>query len=141
MHESVRRLIDRMVSDLLAETRERIAAAAPRSAGDIRALGKPAASFSSGMRAHLRDLKAFLFKRMYRHIRVNRMTNRARRVVGDLFAVYLEDPGALPEEWRAQAAALDVVARARLVADYIAGMTDRFALTEHNRLFDATVPS
>ncbi len=141
MHESVRRLIDMMVSDLLSETRARLDAAKPAKADDIRALGRPTAAFSSEMRARLRDLKSFLFKRMYRHFRVNRMTGRARQVVKDLFSVYVTEPEALPEQWRAQAAAIDTVPRARLVADYIAGMTDRFALQEHKRLFDATIPS
>jgi dGTPase len=141
VHESVRRLIDLMVSDLVAETRARIAAAKPASVEDIRGLGRPAVSFSAAMRNHLRDLKAFLFKRMYRHFRVNRMTGRARHVVRELFAIYVNEPAALPEPWRAPATAAETGARARLVADYIAGMTDRFALNEHKRLFDETIPS
>jgi dGTPase len=89
------------------------------------------------MDARNRALKSFLFERMYRHFKVNRMTSKARRVVTDLFALLLEEPDCLPSLWREKAeAASDQTARARLVADYIAGMTDRFAHDEHRRLFD-----
>jgi dGTPase len=81
-------------------------------------------------------LKGFLFERMYRHYRVNRMTSKARRVVSELFGLFLSDPGCLPSSWRSRAEALEDTARARLVVDYIAGMTDRYALDEHRRLFD-----
>jgi dGTPase len=73
---------------------------------------------------------------MYRHYRVNRMASKARRVVGDLFALFFDEPECLPSDWRARASATDGVVRARHVSDYIAGMTDRFALEEHARLFD-----
>ena len=136
MHETIRRLIDRMVNDLLAETRRRIAESAPESARDVRRLGRPLVAFSEAMRDNDRALKRFLFARMYRHYRVNRMTGKVRRVVRELFAQYLADPSCLPEEWRESASGTDETRRARLVADYIAGMTDRYALEEHRRLFD-----
>jgi dGTPase len=83
------------------------------------------------------DLKSFLFERMYRHFKVNRMTSKARRVVVDLFTLLLAEPECLPTEWRARAEAADGdTPRARLVCDYVAGMTDRYALHEHRRLFD-----
>ncbi|MFQ5775187.1 MAG: deoxyguanosinetriphosphate triphosphohydrolase [Kiloniellaceae bacterium] len=135
IHESVRRLIDRMVNDLLDETRRRLAEAAPKNAGDIRALGQPVVAFSAAMRQNDRALKAFLFERMYRHERVNRMTDRARRIVRDLFGLYLARPAHLPREWLSEAEGRDETARARLIADYIAGMTDRFALEEHRKFF------
>jgi dGTPase len=87
------------------------------------------------MRNHDRSLKRFLFERMYRHYRVNRMSSKARRVVRELFQLFLAEPECLPGEWRALAGG-SAAERARLVADYLAGMTDRFALDEHRRLFD-----
>jgi len=136
IHESIRRLIDRMVADLVAETRRRLQEAAPRSVEDIRALGAPVVAFSDRMAAHDTALKGFLRDHMYRHYRVNRMASKARRVVHEMFALYMSEPDCLPTEWRLQAESADTPQRARLVADFIAGMTDRFALLEHERLFD-----
>ncbi len=134
IHESVRRMIDRMVGDVIAETRRRIAAAAPRDAGDIRRLDHEIAAFSPEMRGHDLGLKRFLFRRMYRHPRVNAMTDRARLVVADLFAWHLADPDRLPADWRLGADGPGGGGTARLVADYIAGMTDKFALEIHQRM-------
>ncbi|MGE0093472.1 MAG: deoxyguanosinetriphosphate triphosphohydrolase [Alphaproteobacteria bacterium] len=131
IHESIRRLINLMVSDLMVETRRRLEEAKPRTVEDIRAQRRPMVAFSAEMETHNRALKAFLFKRMYRHERVNQMTDHAREVVRDLFLVYMGDP---PPPVLRQAAGGDLRARARAVADYIAGMTDRFALDEHKRL-------
>jgi len=136
VHESIRRLIDRMASDLLAETRRRIADGRVRRAADVRALGTATVAFSDTMRANDRALKAFLFERMYRHYRVNRMSSKARRIVQELFRLLHQEPQCLPTEWRQQAEEPGTPATARVVADYIAGMTDRFALDEHARLFD-----
>jgi dGTPase len=135
-HEAVRRLINLMVSDLLAETRRRIAALKPDSADAVRRLDRPLVAFSDAMLANDRALKSFLFERMYRHYRVNRMTSKARRVVQDLFGLLFAEPQTLPTEWQRQAGAPNTPETARVVADYIAGMTDRFALDEHRRLFD-----
>ena len=88
------------------------------------------------MRDNDRALKRFLYERMYRHYRVNRMSSKARRVVRELFQLFLAEPDCLPSEWRAAASAATRPRRARIVADYLAGMTDRFALDEHRRLFD-----
>ena len=135
IHESIRRMIDRMVRDLVGETRSRLADSRVKSADDVRALGRPVAAFSERMRDNDGALKRFLFERMYRHYRVNRMSHKARRVVRELFRLFVAEPDCLPSEWRA-AAAGDAAASARTVADYLAGMTDRFALDEHRRLFD-----
>jgi len=135
-HEAVRRLINLMVSDLLEETRRRIAAHRPASAQAVRRLPQPLVAFSESMQANDRALKRFLFERMYRHYRVNRMTSKARRVVQELFALLHAEPQTLPTEWQRLAGAPASPATARVVADYIAGMTDRFALDEHRRLFD-----
>jgi len=136
IHESIRRMIDRMVRDMVGETRARLADANVKSADEVRALGRPVAAFSEAMRDNDRALKRFLYERMYRHYRVNRMSHKARRVVRELFQLFTAEPECLPSEWRAAAAGADASASARIVADYLAGMTDRFALDEHRRLFD-----
>jgi dGTPase len=137
IHESIRRLIDRMVSDLIGESRKRLRDSGARSADEVRALAVPVIAFSDEMRHNDRALKEFLFERMYRHYRVNRMSSRARRVIHDLFRLYLAEPQFLPREWRELAAGPDEPQTARVAADYLAGMTDRFALDEHHRLFDS----
>jgi dGTPase len=136
IHESIRRLIDRMVGDLIGETSRRLGHIAPGSADEVRALNAPIVDFSDEMRRNDRALKAFLFERMYRHHRVKRMSSKAHRVVHDLFALYLAEPQFLPHEWRELAAGPNEPSTARIAADYLAGMTDRFALDEHHRLFD-----
>ena len=136
VHESIRRIIDRMVTDLTTESRRRLSAARVKSVADIRAQSGPIIGFSDDMRAHDRALKAFLFEHMYRHYRVNRMASKARRIVGELFSLLLDEPQCLPTEWRQQADGVATPGTARIVADYIAGMTDRYALDEHYRLFD-----
>ncbi len=138
IHEAVRRLIDRMVRDLLAETRRRLVEAQPRSAAEIRALGRPIAAFSAAIEAAQREIKTFLFAHMYRHQKVNRMTAHAAEVVRDLFGRYRADPTLLPDPWR-KAASGPEAKQARVIADYIAGMTDNYALDEHGRLFSAAV--
>jgi dGTPase len=136
IHESIRRLIDRMVGDLIGETSRRLDHIAPGSVDEVRALNAPIVDFSDEMRRNDRALKEFLFERMYRHHRVKRMSSKAHRVVHDLFALYLAEPQRLPREWRELAAGPAQPSTARVAADYLAGMTDRFALDEHNRLFD-----
>jgi dGTPase len=140
IHEAIRRLIDHMVDDLIAETRRRLAASRVASAAEVRALQASVVAFSAEMRNNDRALKEFLFERMYRHYRVNRMSSKARRVVHDLFGLYLAEPECLPGEWRGLAEGPDDPRTARVAADYIAGMTDRYALDEHHRLFDTYMP-
>ena len=139
IHESIRRLIDRMVRDLVAETRGRLARSGVRTVEEVRRLGEPIAGFSPQMRNHDRVLKRFLSERMYRHYRVNRMSSKARRVVRELFQLFLGEPECLPSEWRALTGGKEPET-ARIIADYLAGMTDRFALDEHRRLFDTYAP-
>ncbi len=136
INETTRRLIDRMIRDVLAESRRRLSALAPSSVEAIRGHDAAVVAFSSEMAAADRRLKEFLFERMYRHYRVNRMTSKARRVVRELFELLFREPDCLPQDWRERARNADERRRARLVADYIAGMTDRFALLEHRRLLD-----
>lgn len=136
IHEAVRTMIGLMIEDLIEETRVRIAELKPASAADVRHLGQPLVSFSETMVANDRALKKFLFPNMYHHFLVNRMTSKARRVVRDLFNLLHAEPGCLPPEWHRQCDGPRTAKTARVVADYIAGMTDRFALDEHRRLFD-----
>lgn len=136
IHETVRRMIGLMIGDMIEETRRRLADFRPKSADDVRRLGQPLVAFSDGMKANDRALKEFLFPNMYRHFLVNRMTSKARRVVKDLFTLLHAEPGCLPPDWRRQCDGAGTPKTARVVADYIAGMTDRFALDEYRRLFD-----
>jgi dGTPase len=139
IHEAIRRVIDRMVRDLIAETRRKLAVSRVKTVDEVRRLGEPVAAFSPAMRNHDRALKRFLHERMYRHYRVNRMSSKARRVVRELFQLFLAEPECLPGEWRSLTGG-NKVETARVVADYLAGMTDRFALDEHRRLFDTYAP-
>lgn len=135
--ELVRRMITRMIEDVVAETGCRLALRRPGSADDVRRAGAPMVGFSPAMAAAEAAIKAFLFQRMYRHPRVMRIMGKAETVLGDLFARYADNAATMPAEWR-DALPADAHGRARRIADFIAGMTDRYALSEHTRLFDAT---
>ena len=134
-HEALRRVFGVMVEDVIAIARTRLAAARPQSADEIRHLGKPMIRFSKKLYMELKAIRGFLFQRMYRAPSVMRERARVTRVIEDLFPLYLRRPELLPPEWRADvAAAGSETELARLVLDYVAGMTDRFALREHARL-------
>ena len=133
--EAVRRMIGAMVGDVLAQTRARAAAAGVASPADVRALGHALVAFSATMGQDLARLRAFLHERMYRHWRVNRTRSQARRLLAEMFDLFLAEPDVLPAEWFERQRGLDAAARARVVCDYIAGMTDRYAIEEHRRLF------
>ncbi|WP_343716888.1 deoxyguanosinetriphosphate triphosphohydrolase [Inquilinus sp.] len=135
IHETVRRVIDQMVTDLLAESRRRLSELAPVSVEAIRAAPLPVIAFSDSVAADLAVVRGFMFREVYRHYLVNRETSKARRVVRDLFGLFTAEPNTLPTDWRRQADAAGPSGLPRLVADYIAGMTDRYALLEHQRLF------
>jgi len=136
-HEALRRVFGIMVEDVLANSAAALRAAGPESMAEVQALDGPVIRFADGLAEDLADIKAFLFANMYRHYRVKRMRQKAVRVVQELFQIFMEDPGILPDEWREIArTAADETLRARIVADYIAGMTDRFALQEHRILTD-----
>ena len=136
-HEALRRVFGRLVEDVVAESRRRLQEAAPASYDALRRLPGPVVAFSDPIAAAVLQIKRFLFERMYRHYRVRRMRVKATRVVHELFAILTADIALMPDEWAAEAAAApDEAARARIVADYIAGMTDRFALEEHRILTD-----
>ena len=131
VHETIRRMIDALVTDLLAESARRIAVAVPRCLADVHAA--PALiAFTETMQAENRALKGFLRDHLYQHYQVLRMTAKARRIIRDLFSAFVEDPRLLPPQYQQMAAAQSV---ARAAADYIAGMTDRYSMKEHRRLF------
>jgi dGTPase len=135
LYETTRRLITALIDDATAETRRRLEVVAPISADDVRRAGHPVVAFSTPMSRDLDELRAFLAARVYRHARIARIMRDAESVIDDLFGLYLLRPDALPAEWRDQAPSQGY---ARYVCDFIAGMTDRYALAEHRRLFDAT---
>lgn len=143
IHETVRRMINRLVVDLIETTRARIAEAAPRTIDDVRTQRTGLVGFSPEIRERNLELKRFLRTQLYRHYRVHRMTAKAQRVVRELFVAFMDDPGLLPPEHQGLARqaeeAQGLGGRARAVADYIAGMTDRYAIAEYGRLFDPQV--
>lgn len=138
VHETLRRLIGAMIEDVMAETRARLDALRPGSVAGVRAAGRRLVTFSPEVAAEERTLKDFLRTRMYRHPRIERVMADAAGVVADLFARYMADTAALPDDWRGAVTGAAEEARARRICDFVAGMTDRFALQEHRRLFDAT---
>ncbi|MFT3760838.1 deoxyguanosinetriphosphate triphosphohydrolase [Thauera sp.] len=130
INETVRRMIHLMVIDLLEQTRTNIAAAGVASLDDVHAAPRLVA-YSEALQPRLRELKLFLRERLYRHYQVLRMTNKARRIIGELFAAFMDDPHILPPQYQVMARE----DKPRAIADYIAGMTDRYAMKEHRRLF------
>jgi dGTPase len=138
VHELGRRLITQMIEDVIAETNGRLQALAPHSADDVRYADRQVVGFSAEMAAADRAIKGFLYPRMYRHPRVMRIMGDAESVVYALFARYIEKPDDMPAEWAHTLDAGDEPGRPRRTADFIAGMTDRYALIEHGRLFDST---
>jgi dGTPase len=136
VHETVRRVISAMVQDVLAETKRKISQVKPKTADAAREAGEVIVKFSPQMRENNRILQQFLSQRMYTHPRVMDIMSRAQRVIGDLFHAYVTDEQLLPRDWRDLAGANDQRHTARQVCDFIAGMTDRYALDQHKRLFD-----
>jgi len=136
VHETVRRIISTMVEDVLARTRRNVERLKPQSAAEVRALGRPLVEFSAQMREDLRILQLFLKRHMYHHPRVQDAMARARRILRDLFAAYMNDPQLMPADWRETSLAHDASGFPRQVCDFIAGMTDRYAMMEHRKLFD-----
>ena len=130
VHETVRRMIGTLVSDLIAQTRENIAAIAPTSLAEVRT-APPLAAFSEDIRREQHELKQFLRSQLYQHYQVSRMTAKAQRIVRELFEAFMETPRLLPAQYQEKAKA----EKARAIADYIAGMTDRYAIKEYRRLF------
>jgi dGTPase len=127
-----------MVQDVLEETERRLAILKPKTPDDIRNAMENMAAFSDILRPQVAAVKAFLFENVYRHAQVMRVRHKMSRVVKDLFDAFFNDPGCLPMEWQEKLSAESAgpAGKTRIVLDYVAGMTDRFALLEHQRLFD-----
>jgi dGTPase len=140
VYEILRRMINHLVTDLIDSSAARLGASAVRSIAEVRSYPGPLVGFSDRTRELNYTLKTFLREHVYKHYKVRRMTAKARRVVRELFDVFFNDPTLMPDEHKATGSRLELVqgpaGRARAVADYIAGMTDRYAILEHRRLFD-----
>jgi dGTPase len=140
VYEILRRMINHLVTDLIDSSAARLGASGVRSIAEVRSYPGPLIGFSDGTRESNYTLKTFLREQVYKHYKVRRMTAKARRVVRELFDAFFNDPGLMPDEHKATGSRLELVqgpaGRARAVADYIAGMTDRYAILEHRRLFD-----
>jgi dGTPase len=137
-HELMRRLITRMIEDVIAESRRRIVELAPNSPDAVRNAGRPVVGFSAAMAEADRAIKDFLLPRLYRHARIMRIMGEAEEVVRRLFTHYVATPGDLPADWLSGIDRADARSRALRIADFIAGMTDRYAMVEHTRIFGAT---
>ena len=135
-HETIRRLISRMVSDLTAETRRRLDIHKPETADDVRNMSYALVGFSSEMETHQQALKAFLSERMYTHFEVNRAMSKARRIISNLFEAFYAEADLLPLEWQLLCDGPRSDKTARVICDYIAGMTDRYAMEEHQRVVE-----
>jgi len=138
IHELTRRVITRFVEDVVGEGQKRLDALDPGTAEDIREAGRPMVCFSGRLKEADEAIKGFLYPHMYRHPRVMEVRRQADSIVRDLFQRFMREPDTMPEEWRLEQPLPDEQKLARRVSDYIAGMTDRFALLEHQRLFDVT---
>jgi dGTPase len=133
-HEALRRVFGAMVEDVIAESRRRLAELDPASATAVRRAGRGVVGFSGAMEAQLKEIRAFFFTHMYRHWKVRRMRRKAGQIIREMFAIFMEDPGMLPEDWQHWAAKGGDSQKAWVIADYIAGMTDRYALQEFGKL-------
>ena len=142
VHEIVRRQITAMVEDVILTSQENLAVLEPGDQQDIRGAGRAMVAFSDAMREKERAIKAFLFSHMYRAPSVVKVREEAKQVIRDLFVAYFSGDAPMPDEWgrdwQETARKLDEAKRARLVCDFLAGMTDRYAILQHRRLFDAT---
>jgi len=140
VYEILRRMINRLVTDLVDTSAAQVRSSGVQSAAEVRARAAPLIGFSDSTGAANHALKSFLRERVYKHYKVQRMTSKARRLVTQMFEAFVGEPGLMPEEHSVTAARLEAdlgpAGRARAVADYIAGMTDRYAILEHRRLFD-----
>ncbi len=137
-YEITRRMITAMIADCVSHSRSRLADLAPATADDIRGAPRAVVAFSPSMAEAIGALRSFLFAHLYRHPWVMGVMTRAERIVGDLFECYISDPDAMPPEWEQASRNLSLRRQARLVADFVSGQTDRYAMAEHRRLFDAT---
>ncbi|HOO82197.1 MAG TPA: deoxyguanosinetriphosphate triphosphohydrolase, partial [Alphaproteobacteria bacterium] len=140
VQEMIREMIGAMVEDVLEETESRLQDSNPQSPDDIRAAGRQMVAFSEDMREKVDELRGFLFERMYHHYTMNRIHLKVERIICDLFTAFTKNYEVLPNNWQRRVREAGGIEneqiRVRIVADYIAGMTDRYAIREHERLFD-----
>jgi dGTPase len=140
IYEVIREMIGAMVADVMEETQKRLRALNPQGPDDVRRAGHAMVAFSAGMQGRVDGLRAFLWERMYRHYTVRRMRLKVSRIVQDLYDAFTTQYQLMPENWQRRleeaGGPADPIAHARIVADYIAGMTDRYAIREHERLFN-----
>ena len=143
IYETIRRIINDLVTDLVNESQKIILNQQPKSIEDVRMCGKSLIQFSDSMQSKNRELKSFLNKNLYQHYRVHRMSKKAGKIISDLYTAFFNDVPLLPNEYREQIATAQKKngdsGRARIVSDYIAGMTDRYAIAEHERIFNARI--
>lgn len=143
LQEIIREMIGMMVNDVLAQTKVNLDKVKPQSVEDVRGCGMQIVAFSKDMHARVEELRGFLFEHMYRHYKINRIWLKVERIIPELFAAFVENYTLLPSDWQARVEEADALdddegskaRRARVVADYIAGMTDRYAIAEHERMF------
>ena len=138
VNEIKRFIISEMIDDLIIETKKNISFLKPTSANDVRNMKKPLVTFSKEMNLNISEIRSYLMKKMYRHWKINIMTNKAKSIVKDLFMIYFKEPNLLPLEWSEGIKKTNLKIKARVISDYIAGMTDRYAIREHKKLFDIT---
>jgi len=138
IYEVNRRIITALIDDVVRTSRERLATLPDQSLAGVRDAGQPVVALSNQARAEMEGLQDYLFANLYRHPRVMRVMGAAETIVRDLFQRYMAQPAAMPGPWRAAGESTAEAGRAALVADFVAGMTDRYAIKEHRRLFDAT---
>ena len=137
VNEIRRLIISKMIEDLVLKTKENIKKFQPKSSQDVRLLGKPLIEFSDTMSISMQEIRTFLTTKMYKHYEINRMTSKAKRIVSDLFKIFTQEADCLPKEWKLNYdKAENSFSRNRIITDYIAGMTDRFAINEHKKLYD-----
>ncbi len=140
IQETIREMIGAMVEDVLIETKKRLAEVNPKNVEDVRKADMQIVAFSPDMYTKVEELRAFLHKRMYRHFTVNRIWIKVERIIPDLFNTFMKHYQLLPVHWQQRVedagGLIDNIAQARIVCDYIAGMTDRYAIREHEKLFD-----
>lgn len=138
--ETVRRMINDMILDVAEASRKNLAELNPQNVEDIRSCGRPVIDFSDGMKKQMADLKGFLFPNMYRHYKINQMTSKGKRIIKDLFALLLAENNILPTPWQRKVRqCVDPKQKARIIADFVAGLTDASAIELHTRLFDPQV--
>ena len=137
VNEIRRLIISKMIDDLILQTKDNIKKFKPISSNDVRLLGKPLIVFSDEMSVNMKEIRKFLTSKMYKHFEINRMTSKAKRIVTDLYKIYAKESDCLPYEWKkSYDNAKSSFLKNRIIADYIAGMTDRFAVNEHKKLYD-----